>query len=50
VHLVVVTVVDAASRRHNLGFESSQKYTVFDSSVNVPGMGPVILFPFKNLE
>jgi hypothetical protein len=36
----VVTVVDAASRRHKPGFASSRKSTVFDSNVKVPGIAP----------
>jgi hypothetical protein len=36
--------VDAASRRHKPGFESSQKVVVaFVSCVNVPGIAPVSL-------
>jgi hypothetical protein len=49
VHLVVVTNVDAASRRHNASLSSIRKEVAFASSVNEPGIGPVNLLAFMAL-
>jgi hypothetical protein len=49
VHLSIVTVVDAAWRRHKPIFPSSRKYVVFVNSDNVPGIAPVSLLSYSHL-
>jgi hypothetical protein len=48
VHIVNVTTVDAASRRHKL-LLSIRKYVVLVSSVSVPGIAPVSELFFREL-